>query len=82
VGRENYIITVLAIIVGIVVGVFLHKIVVGQAEVNVVMFGRVIEHMSFVYAIVMTLLFAIIVNVVMHFVIKRIDMVESLKSVD
>ena len=82
VGRENYIITVLAILVGLGVGTVLHKIVVGQAEVNVVMFGRIIEPLSFAYAIALTLLFAIIVNVVMHFVIKRIDMVESLKSVD
>lgn len=82
VSRENYIITTLAIIAGLVLGVYLHKVVVAQAEVNVVMFGRVIEPMSYVFAIGMTLLFAIIVNVVMHFYIKRIDMVESLKSTD
>ena len=82
VGRENYIITALAIAVGLVLGVYLHKIVVAQAEVNVVMFGRVIEPWSYVFAIGMTMLFAIIVNVVMHFYIKRIDMVESLKSTD
>ena len=82
VGRENYIITALAIVVGLVLGNYLHKVVVAQAEVNVVMFGRNIEPMSFVFAVAMTLLFAIIVNVVMHFYIKRIDMVESLKSTD
>ncbi len=82
VGRENYIITAFAIIVGIVLGFYLHQVVVAQAEVNVVMFGRVIEPMSYVFAVGMTLLFAIIVNVVMHFYIKRIDMVESLKSTD
>ncbi len=82
VGRENYIITALAILVGLILGVYLHKVVVAQAEVNVVMFGRIIEPMSFVFAVGMTLLFAIIVNVVMHFYIKRIDMVESLKSID
>ncbi len=82
VSRENYIITAIAIVVGLIIGVYLHRIVVGQAEVNVVMFGRVIEPLSYVFAVGMTLVFAIIVNVVMHFVIKRIDMVESLKSVD
>lgn len=82
VSRENYIITAIAIAVGLVLGVYLHKIVVAQAEVNVVMFGRVIEPLSYVFAVGLTLLFAIIVNVVMHFVIKRIDMVESLKSID
>lgn len=82
VGRENYIITAIAIVAGLVFGVFLHKIVVAQAEVNVVMFGRIIEPMSYVFAVGMTLAFAVIVNVVMHFVIKRIDMVESLKSID
>ncbi|MBQ7957149.1 MAG: FtsX-like permease family protein [Clostridia bacterium] len=82
VGRENYIITAIAIAVGVVFGYYLHKIVVAQAEVNVVMFGRIIEPLSYVYSIGLTILFAIIVNVVMHFVIKRIDMVESLKSID
>lgn len=82
VSRENYIITAIAIAVGLVLGHFLHKIVVAQAEVNVVMFGRTIEPMSYLFAVGLTLIFAIIVNVVMHFVIKRIDMVESLKSVD
>ncbi len=82
VGRENYIITAIAIVVGLFLGNYLHKLVVGQAEVNVVMFGRIIEPMSFIFAVGMTLLFAIIVNVVMHFYIKRIDMVESLKSTD
>lgn len=82
VGKENYIITAIAIAAGLVLGVYLHKVVVAQAEVNVVMFGRVIEPMSFVFAVGMTVLFAVIVNVVMHFYIKRIDMVESLKSID
>ncbi len=82
VSRENYIITAIAIAVGLVLGHYLHKLVVAQAEVNVVMFGRVIEPLSYIYAVGLTLIFAIIVNVVMHFVIKRIDMVESLKSVD
>ncbi len=82
VGRENYIITAIAIIVGVIFGTYLHKLVVGLAEVNVVMFGRIIEFPSFIYAIGMTLLFAVIVNIVMHFYIKKIDMVESLKSTD
>lgn len=82
VGRENYIITAIAIAAGTAFGIFLHKIVVAQAEVNVVMFGRIIEPWSYVFAVGMTLAFAIIVNIVMHFVIKRIDMVESLKSID
>ncbi len=82
VGRENYIITALAIVSGVAIGYYLHKFVVAQAEVNVVMFGRTIEPMTYLYAVGMTLLFAIIVNVVMHFYIKKIDMVESLKTID
>ncbi len=82
VGKENYIITGIAIALGIVIGYFLHKIVVAQAEVNVVMFGRTIEPLSYLFAVGMTLLFAVVVNVVMHFYIKKIDMVESLKSID
>lgn len=82
IGRENMSITVMGIILGLVGGIFLHKFVIAVAEVNVVMFGRSIEPLSFLSAVLLTLLFSLLVSIVMHFRIKKIHMVESLKSIE
>ena len=80
--RENVIITGIGIILGIGVGKLLHKFVIETAEIDMVMFGRNINGISYVYAIALTILFAIIVNVAMHFKLKKINMATSLKSVE
>ncbi len=82
VGRENIIITFFGVFAGLLAGVYLHQFVISMAEVNVVMFGREIGIMSFVYSVLMTFAFSFFVNFAMHFYIKKIDMVESLKSID
>jgi len=63
-------------------GIFLHKFVVLTAEVDIVMFDRSIQWTSFLYSALLTMLFAVIINVVLHFKLKKISMVESLKSVE
>lgn len=80
--RENVFLTFIGIALGLVVGIFLHMFVVNVAEVDVVMFGRTIGWLSYVLAAVMTTLFAVLVNWIMHFRLKKISMVESLKSVE
>ena len=80
--RENVFLTVIGIALGLVAGIFLHRFVVNVAEVDVVMFGRTIGWLSYVLAAAMTALFAVIVNWIMHFRLKKISMVESLKSVE
>lgn len=80
--RENVFLTVIGIALGLVMGIFLHRFVVSVAEVDVVMFGRTIGWLSYVLAAAMTVLFAVIVNWIMHFRLKKISMVESLKSVE
>jgi putative ABC transport system permease protein len=52
------------------------------AEVDYVMFGRDIKPLSYLYASILTAVFSGFVNLVMYFRLKRISMVESLKSVD
>lgn len=74
--------TVIGIALGLVMGIFLHRFVVSVAEVDVVMFGRTISWLSYVLGAAMTALFAVIVNWIMHFRLKKISMVESLKSVE
>ena len=80
--RENVFLTVIGIVLGLVMGIFLHRFVVSVAEVDVVMFGRTISWLSYVLGAAMTALFAVIVNWIMHFRLKKISMVESLKSVE
>ena len=80
--RENVILTVLGCILGVILGRILHGFVIVTVEIDTVMFSRNIYTRSFIYSLLFTLLFALIVNVVMYFKLKKINMVESLKSVE
>ena len=70
------------LLLALVLGVVLEGFVVLSSEVDLVMFGRDIHLLSFVIAFVATLAFAAVVMLVMVPKLRRIDMVESLKSVD
>ena len=65
---------------GLVFGAFFHQFVVQTAEVDAVMFGRVIKPMSYVYSAAMSMLFTLLVSLFMQKKLHRIDMVESLKA--
>lgn len=80
--RENFVLTFIGILTGLGLGVLLHKFIMITAEPDNMMFGRNIDFMSFLYASILTLAFASIVNFVMYFKLKKTPMVESLKSVD
>ena len=80
--RENILLSFIGILAGAVFGIFLHRYVITTVEVDAVMFGRNIKPISFVYSGLITFGFSMFVNMVMHFKLKKIDMVESLKSVE
>ncbi|WP_205527751.1 FtsX-like permease family protein [Listeria costaricensis] len=80
--RENIILTFLGILVGFVLGFFLHRFVITTAEVDNMMFSPGIYPVSYLYAAILTFVFATIVMLVMHVRLKRIDMIEALKSVE
>ena len=80
--RENVLLTVLGILAGVIMGFFLHRYVILTVEVDLIMFGRSIEGLSYVYSILLTVVFAVLVNFGMLFKLKKIDMVESLKSAE
>lgn len=82
IGRENFAITVLGTVLGLFGGIYLHKFVIEVAEVNVVMFGRTIDITSYVWSVILTFVFSLIVSVIMSITIKKIQMVESLKSIE
>ena len=80
--RETYILSVIGTALGLILGIFLCRYVVLTAEIEMVMFGRKIYPMSFVYAALITVLFTVIVNFALTPRLRKIDMVESMKSVD
>lgn len=80
--RENILLSFIGILAGAVFGIFLHRYVITTVEVDAVMFGRNIKPPSFIYSGIITFGFSMFVNMVMHFKLKKIDMVESLKSVE
>ena len=80
--RENTISAFFGIIFGLLLGIVLHKFIIQTSEVEVVMFDPARGTMSYVYSALLTTLFIWIVNYVLHFKLKAIDMVESLKSVE
>ena len=80
--RENFILTILGTILGIFLGILLHRFVMTTVETDMYSFGRTLNWTSIAIGAALTLLFAAIVNFVMYFKLKKIDMVESLKSVE
>lgn len=80
--RENIILTLIGAVFGMFLGKILHRFVIETVEIETVMFGRNIDVSSFVYSFLLTILFSCIVNAAMYFKLKKIDMVESLKSVE
>ena len=79
---ENTISAILGMAVGLVGGIALERFVVLTAEVDIVMFAPDMSWDCYVLAAVLTMLFTLLVNFFLHFKLKKIDMVESLKSVE
>ena len=80
--RETMLLSLIGAFVGLFLGIAMEGYVVITAEVDQVMFGREIHTLSFIIAFALTMLFSVIVTLAMKFKLKKIDMVESLKSVD
>ena len=80
--RENVVLTILGTILGIFLGIGLHQFVMITVETDVYMFGRELQPLSIVIGAVLTIIFALATNLIMYFRLKKIDMIESLKSVE
>ena len=80
--REIMLLALMGDVTGMLLGIWLERFVITTAEVDYVMFGRSIHPLSFVYAFALTLVFSALVMLVMRRKLDRVDMVESLKSVD
>ena len=80
--RETIILTIIGIVLGLFGGYFLNYYLIGTCEINTLRFCKIIEPISYVYAVIITVVFTMIVNIVTYFALKKIDMIESLKSVE
>ncbi len=80
--RENILLTFIGAAGGIVLGKVLHLFTIQTVEVDAAMFGRSIYLPSFLYSLLFTVGFSLLINGIMYFKLKKINMVESLKSVE
>ena len=80
--RENVVLTILGTILGIFLGIILHRFVMITVETDVYMFGRELQPLSIWIGAALTINFALATNLIMYFRLKKIDMIESLKSVE
>ena len=82
INRENTILTIIGILLGLGIGNILTMYIIKTCEIDMLMFDPNIAIASYIYAILITAVFAILVNVILYFSLKKIDMIESLKSVE
>ena len=80
--RENIITAVLGMMIGALAGIVLHRFVVITSEVDIVLFNRKLVWWAYLLGAAITVVFTVIVNFALHFKLKKIDMVESMKSVE
>jgi len=80
--RENIYLTIIGSVLGIILGKILHQFVIVTVEIDNCMFGRMVALPSYIYSILFTMAFSVIVNFVMYFKLRKVDMVQSLKSVE
>lgn len=82
VNRENAVLTIGGIAFGILIGHYLHTWLVKSVEIDLMMFGRDTDPMAYLWAALLTAAFSVLVNFMAHRKMKKIDMVESLKSAE
>jgi len=80
--KETIILTVIGIILGLGAGYLLNYYILGTCEINMLRFIKTIDNISYVYAAGITIIFTIIVNIATYFSLKKINMIESLKSIE
>ena len=81
--RENIILTVFGIVIGIIMGIVLHRFVMVTVETDVYMFGRELEPLSILIAVILTVIFTVVVNIITYFSLKKIDMkIDELKATE
>ena len=82
VGRETTILTVIGMMFGILIGKALTVFILKTCELDPIMFGTTIKIQSYIYSLLLTVVFTLLVNITTYFALKKVDMIESLKSIE
>ncbi len=82
VSRETVILTIIGILFGLVGGYLLTLYIIKTCELDILMFNSQVHILSYVYGVVLTVIFATIINITTYFALKNINLIESLKSVE
>ena len=82
INKENIIFTIIGIILGMIFGIFIIDLIVASIEIDNLRIIRYIKPISFLYSALITITFSFIVNIIIHFILKKINMIESLKSIE
>ena len=80
--KETIILTIMGITLGLIFGILLTNIIINTVEIEIVRFIHHINLSSYLITSFMIMLFTIIVSIIIHYALKKIDMIESLKSVE
>lgn len=80
--RENFLLVLMGIAVGLPAGYFLHHFIMTQIKVDAVSFNNVIEPTSYLFTVLVVLGFSIIVDIILRRKLRRINMAEALKSIE
>ena len=80
--REGLILTGLGCVVGVPLGIWLHRFVMDRIQVDMVSFRVRIDPWSYVLALALTLVITLVTDALLVRKIDRIHMAESLKSVE
>ena len=80
--KEIILLSLIGCVVGIPIGIIEHKFIMSVLNIEMIMYGNQIKRISFVYSIIITIVFTVIVLMFMRKPLKEVDMVESLKSVE
>ena len=80
--RENILLTIIGITLGLIGGLYLSHFIISTCETDDIMFVRHINTLSYILSTIISIIFSLAVNIITHFNLKKIDMIESLKSVE
>ena len=80
--KENTILTIIGALTGVIVGILMNRIVLSVVETSGMMFLKTISPIYLIYSVLITIAFSFIVNIFMYREFGKIDMIESLKSVE
>ena len=82
INKETLILTGIGIVLGLILGFFLNDFLITTCEFESIHYLKQIHPISYIYSALISTTFTVIVNIIIHYHLKKVDMIESLKSVE